>query len=211
MKVELLTDTDMGMFIEKCLIGGISVILSPLAFANNPQMGELYDPSKPLNTILYVDANNLYGWAMSQYLPTGGFEWVEVSENEDWVDFILKQGDEQEEGYFLEVDLEYPEELHDLHDTYPCAPERFKIEEKYLSEHQKKLGKEYGAKYGSEKLCLILMDKENYILHYKNLKQYLSIVHIVLKFKQSPWLKEYIDMNTQFRQEANNKFEGNFV
>ena len=102
--------------------------------------------------------------------------------------------DKQEEGYFLKVDLEYPEDLHDLHDTYPCAPERLKIEEKYLSEHKKKLGKECGAKYGSEKLCLTLMDKEKYILHYRNLKQYLSLgvklkkVHRVLKLYQSPWL-----------------------
>ena len=73
-KLELLTDPDMAMFIDKSLIGGISAILSPLAFANNPQMGKLYDPSKYLCTILYVDANNLYGWAMSKYLPTGGFE-----------------------------------------------------------------------------------------------------------------------------------------
>ena len=115
----------------------MSGIFSPLAFANNPQIGELYDPTKPLNSILYVDVNNLYGWAMSQYLPTGEFEWVDVSTKEDWTDFILKQKNEQEEGYFLEVYLEYPEDLHDLHDTYPCAPERFKIEEKYLSEYQK--------------------------------------------------------------------------
>merc|ERR1712115_137949 len=120
-----------------------------------------------------------------------------------------------EDGYFLEVDLEYPEELHDFHDTYPCAPEKLKIEEKYLSDHQKEPGKKCGAKFGSEKLCLTLKPKEKYILHYRNLKQYLSLglklskVHRVLKFKQSPWLKEYIDMNTQFRQEANNKFEVN--
>ena len=122
-----------------------------------------------------MDANNLYGCAMSQYLPTGGFDWMDVSTKEDQTDFILKQKDEQEEGYFLEVDLEYPENLHDLHDTYPCAPERFKIEEEYLSEHQKEIGKGCGVKFGSEKLCLTLMDKENYILHYRNLKQYLSL------------------------------------
>merc|ERR1711954_626044 len=109
-----------------------------------------------------------------------------------------------------------PEELHDFHDTYPCAPEKLKIEEKYLSDHQKELGKKCGARFGSEKLCLTLKPKEKFILHYRNLKQYLSLglklskVHRVLKFKQSPWLKEYIDMNTQFRQEANNKFEVNF-
>ena len=82
-----------------------------------------------------MDANNLYGWAMSQYLPTGGFEWVEVSENEDWAEFILKQRDEQEEGYILEVGLEYSKEIHFLNNTYPCAPEKIKIEERYLSEH----------------------------------------------------------------------------
>merc|ERR1711954_540255 len=116
---------------------------------------------------------------------------------------------------FLEVDLEYPEELHDFPDTYPCAPEKLKIEEEYLSDHQKELGKKCAAKFGSEKLCLSLKPKEKYILHYRNLKQCLGLglklskVHGVLKFKQSPWLKEYIDMNTQFRQEANNKFEVN--
>ena len=155
----------MAMFVDKSLIGGICAILSQLGFAKNPQMRKLYNPKLPLNTILYVDANNLYGWAMSQYLPTGGFEWIEVSENEDWTDFILKQKDEQEEGYFLEVDLEYPEDLHDLHDTYPCAPERFKIEEKYLSKYQKKLGRSVELSLEVKKLCLPLMDKEKYILH----------------------------------------------
>ena len=79
---------------------------------------------------------------MSLYLPTV---------NENWGDFILLQIVEQEDGYFLEVDLDYPEELHDTHDYYPCAPEKLKISEEYLSEHQKELGKKCGAKYGSEK------------------------------------------------------------
>ena len=91
---------------------------------------------------------------MVQYLPTDEFEWLDASLKEDWTNFILKQKDEQGEGYFLQVNLEYPEDLHDLHDTYPCAPERFKIDEKYLSEYQKKLGKECVAKFGCEKLCL---------------------------------------------------------
>lgn len=69
-------------------------------------MGEMYDSSKPLNTIVYTDACNLYGWAMGQFLPTGGFEWMDVSNIEDWTDFILKQGDEQDDGYILQVDLE---------------------------------------------------------------------------------------------------------
>ena len=92
------------MFIDKSLLGGISAILSPYSKANNPQCPD-FDPNTPLNSILYVDCNNLYGWAMSLFLPTGGFEWVSPKEN--WEEFILQQEDEQEEGYFLEVDLDY--------------------------------------------------------------------------------------------------------
>ena len=89
---------------------------------------------------------NLYGYAMRQYLPTGGFEWVYVTERENWAEFILQQQDEQEEGYFLEVDLEYPKELHDTFDNYPCVPEKMKINESYLSDHQKQLGEKCGGK-----------------------------------------------------------------
>ena len=210
-----MTDLDMSLFIDNSLLGGVNGVFEPFIKANNLQMGDKYNPAMPTITILYMDACNLYGYSMSQFLPTGGFTWVDVSTKEDWADFILKQEDEQDEGYFLEVDLGYPEELHDLHKTYPCAPEKFKIEEKYLSEHQKELGRGCGVKFGSEKLCLTLLDKEKYILHYRNLKQYLSLglklkkVHRVLKFEQSPWLKKYMDMNTQFRKEAKNKFEVN--
>ena len=211
-KLELMTDPDMSMFIDRSLIGGFSGVTHPYAKANNLECPD-YDPKLPLSWILVMDANNLYGFAMRQYLPTGGFKWVPVEERENWAEFILQQQDEQEEGYFLEVDLDYPEELHNLHDNYPCAPEKMKIEERYLSDHQKQLGKKCGANYKIEKLCLTLNSKKKYILHYRNLKQYLSLglklskVHRVLKFKQSSWLKKYIDMNTQFRQEANNKFE----
>ena len=118
---------------------------------------------------------------MRQYLPTGGFKWVPVEERENWAEFILQQQDEQEEGYFLEVDLDYPEELHNIHDNYPCAPEKMKIEERYLSDHQKHLGKKCGANYKIEKLCLTLNSKEKYILHYRNLKQYL---HLGLKLSK---------------------------
>ena len=75
-------------------------------------MGEKYDPKKHLITIVYLDACNLYRWTMCEYLPTGGFMWVEVSSITDWTQFILNQKDDQDGGYILEVDLKYPEYLH---------------------------------------------------------------------------------------------------
>ena len=168
-----------------------------------------------------VDCNNQYGWAMSQFLPTGGFKWIKEDYSTDeedktvqeWVQFITAQKDEQEKGYFFKVDLEYPKELHDLHDTFPCAPEHMKIKEEMLSDYQKELGKKLGVKYDSEKLCLTLQDKTEYVLHYRNLKQYLDLglklkkVHKVLEFDQSAWLKPYIELNTNLRRQATCKFD----
>ena len=84
-----------------------------------------------------------YGHAMMQYLPTGGFEWVhlDTTSPEYWTQFINKQKDEQEKGYFVQVDLHYPKELHDKHDAYPLAPEHVEIKEGMLSDHQRKLAK----------------------------------------------------------------------
>ena len=97
--------------------GGVSVISHRHAKANVPNLPD-YDPSKPNNHLMYLDANNLYGWAMSQPLPTGGFQWLTNAEilqlDIDTVPDSI--------GYFLEVDLEYPSGLHDLHADYPLAP-----------------------------------------------------------------------------------------
>ena len=145
--------------------------------------------------------------------PNRGFEWVDVTQRENWGDFILQQHDEQDDGYMLEVDLEYPEELHDIHDNFPCAPEKIVIKKNYLSDTQKMMGEQTGERYKSEKLCLTLDTKVKYKLHYRNLKQYMQLglkltkVHRVLKFKQSPWLKPYIELNTKLRQEETNPFE----
>ena len=141
-----------------------------------------------------VDCNNHYGWAMLQYLPTGGFKWMDEDKTvEEWQNFIMNQNNEQDKGYYLKVDLEYPSNLHDSHDTFPCAPEHMKIEKELLSDYQKELGDELGVKYGGKKLCLTLQDKKEYVLHYRNLKQYLDLglklkkVHKVLEFDQSAW------------------------
>ena len=102
--------------VEKGIRGGVSMITTRHGKANNPYMKE-YDPQKPKKDITYLDANNLYGWAMSKPLPTHGFRWMTDQELRDWENLPC----------FLEVDLEYPTHLHDLHNDYILAPERLKV------------------------------------------------------------------------------------
>ena len=120
-------------------------------------------------------------------------------------------------GYILEVDLEYPDELHVLHNDYPLAPEKLAIPYDMLSNYCKKIADKYGIKVGDiMKLIPNLGDKTNYVLHYRNLQLYLSLgmkltkIHRVLKFKQSDWMKKYIDFNTEKRTNAANSFEKDF-
>ena len=115
-QLELLTDTDMHLFIEKGMRGGISMVSKRYAKANNPLTD--YDPEKENNYIMYYDANNLYGWAMSQPLPYSGFKWVK------------KWQERPGKGYILEVDLEYPKHLHKLHNGYPLAPEKLAVKKR---------------------------------------------------------------------------------
>ena len=106
------------------------------AKANNPQMHD-YDPSQSTSHLLYLDSNNLYGWAMSQTLPTGSFQWIEPSS--DWIERILEHPKDSDVGYILEVDLEYPESLHSAHNEYPLAPERLTVTPDMLSPYQTNL------------------------------------------------------------------------
>ena len=216
--LEIPTDPNMHIFFDRGMRGGISLVANPFAQANNEFMDN-FNSSLPRSEIKFYDANNQYGWAMEHFLPTHGFEWVEVETMslEGWREFILNQSKDQEIGYFFEVDLHYPVNLHDDHDNFPLAPEHLDIKEEMLSQYQKDLGKELEVKVGGKKLCLTLSNKYNYITHYRNLKMYLERglkllkVHRVLKFVQSPWLKPYIDLNTSLRKSANNKFEEGFA
>ena len=214
--LEIPTDPDMHMFFDRGLTGGISIVADHYAKANNPDV-DGYDPQQPKTYIKLVDCNNQYGHAMRQFLPTHGFEWVvlETESPDFWTEFVLNQQDEQEDGYIFEVDLEYPTHLHDAHDNFPLAPVHLDIQKNMLSSYQKELADDLGVKVGGEKLCLTLDDKKNYICHYRNLKLYLQRglrlqkLRKILRFKQSAWLKPYIDLNTQLRQGASSKFEEN--
>ena len=145
-ELELLTDVDMHLFFEKGIRGGISTVTGRYSKANNPYM-EDYDPEKETTYIQYLDANNLYGWAMSQYLPVGNFKWL----SEDNIKYYMKNPSNIR-SCTLEVDLEYPEELHDLHNDYPLAPENVEID-------------------GTKKLIPHLGNRKNYVIHYEKLRR----------------------------------------
>jgi hypothetical protein len=120
-RLELITCIDMHQFFEKSIRGGCTNCITRHAVANNKYMSD-FDQTKPSSYIIYYDVNSLYGTAMSQYLPTGGFEWVE-----NVADFnVMEIEDEGPYGYVLEVDLKYPKEIHDAHNDLPLCPENCK-------------------------------------------------------------------------------------
>ena len=145
-KLEKISDFDKYLFIEKRLRGGISYIAKRYAKANNKYMND-YDPAKPSTFITYLDKNNLYGWSMSEYLPYGEFKWLE---NIDGFD-VMTIDKKSETGYILEVDLEYPKELHELHNDYPLAPEKVAVSRDMLSKYCKKIADKYKIKVGDVK------------------------------------------------------------
>ena len=155
--------------------------------------------------------NNLYGRAMVLPLPTHDFKFLTKEEFRE-IDNIQNHPDDAEDGFILEVDLEYPKELHDLHNDYPLASEALEIDETMLSPLQQ----EFPKQPPQIKLTPNLRDKTKYIVHYRNLKYYLKMgmrikkIHRVLKFKQRPWLKQYIDYNTNCRANSKSRFQKNF-
>ena len=181
--------------------------------ANNKYLDN-YDKNELQKYILYLDANNLYGYAMSQYLPVGDYKWntEHWDENE-----ILNLKDDDERGYIFEVDLSYPAEIHDKHQYYPLCPTRKLVTDDMLSNFTNNLKTEKNITSDSvEKLICDLSDKKNYIMHYRNLQQAIKLglklenVNKVLQFRQEAWMKNYIDENTKRRAKSKNDFEKEF-
>ena len=195
--------------------GGFSYIAKRHSKANNKYM-ECYDSSKESIYITYLDENNLYGQAMSHYLSYSRFKW---SNQKEISDFCLNSISENSSiGYILEVYLEYPSELRYLHNDYPLAPEKLKITQIMLSKYCLNIPTKYGIKIGGvNKLVSNLSNKSKYVVHCRNLQLHLSLgmkltkVHRILKFKQSGWLKKYIDFNTVKMKNTANSFEKNYL
>ncbi|KAG8237543.1 hypothetical protein J437_LFUL017210 [Ladona fulva] len=187
--LELISDYDMLMMVENGIRGGISQCSKRYACANNKYMKN-FNSNSNSNYIMYLDANNLYGWALSQPLPQGNFEWVDSN-----FDF-MSVPDDAPKGYILEVDMEYPNEIHDMHSDLPfCAENKTPANGKH------------------KKLLLTLTNKTKYVIHYRALKQAISHglilkkVHKILGFDQSSWMKPYIELNSEKRKMAVNDFE----
>ena len=137
-KFEEISDIANYLFIEKGLRGEISYIAKRYAKANNKYMSD-YDSNKQSTFITYLDKNNLYGWAMSEYLPYREFEWLK---NVDELD-VMSINEKSDVGYILEVDLEYPDKLHELHNDYPLAPKKLAVSGDMLSKCCKTIADKY--------------------------------------------------------------------
>ena len=190
-ELELLTDYDMLLMVEEGIRGGICHSIQRYAKANNKYM-KGFNNNEESSYIKYLDSNNLYGWAMSKKLPIDGFKWLDSNKiNED---FIKNYNENDKKGYILEVDIEYPKRLHELHSDLPFLSERMEVNM-------------------CKKLVCNLFNKKKYVVHINTLKEALNHglklekIHRVIKFNQEAWLKPYIDMNTELRKVAKNDFE----
>ena len=211
-KLGKMSDKKKYLFVENGLNGGISQNDKRYAKANNKYMKNC-NPKNPSKFIIYLDINNLYGWPMSEYLPYEGFKLLKNVDGFD-VNSISKKSPIR---YILEVDLEYPDELHESHSDYPLAPEKLAVPYEMLSDYCKIIADKYGIKIGDvEKLIPNLGNKTNYVLHYRDLQLYLFLgmkltkIHTVSKFKQLDWMKNYIEFYNEERKNAVNSFEKDF-
>ncbi|XP_050529173.1 uncharacterized protein LOC126898823 [Daktulosphaira vitifoliae] len=154
MKLELLNDYDMLLMVEQGIRGGLVQAVKHYAKANNPKTPD-YDPSKPDSWIVYQDCNNLYGWAMSQPIPYGGFRWYKGA---DFLADLQSLSDTGNTGRIYEVDVSYPQKLHDEYNDLPFLP-----------------GNDVPPGSKETKLMATLKPKQRYVVHYVNLKQ--AIAH----------------------------------
>ena len=213
-ELELLQSVDMYLFFSSSIRGGISGTSTRYAMSNNDCAGhDTMDNNKPVSHILGFDCNNLYGLSMSMKLPVDGFRWLTNAQLQSFDPLQIPE--DSELGYFLEVDLAYPEQLHDTHNEFPLAPEKLDIPKEQWSEETKRLASLFGMSHSSTglKLMCTLQDKYKYRLHYKTLQLYLrhglklKKIHRGITFRQTDFMRRYILLNTQARKKATSDFE----
>ena len=197
--LQTLQDKDMILLLENNIRGGISSV-----------MGDRYIKSNENKKILYIDATKLYGHSMSQPLPFDGIKF----DNNVTLEDILNTPDDNDIGYFVEVDLTYPNNIKEKTKNFPFAPVNKKINTDDFNNYMKEIRPNTYVQ--SNKLICDWSDKKNYLVHYRMLKFYIRYglivakVHSVISFKQSRWLEKYISFNTQKRNKAKNDFEKDF-
>jgi len=197
----LLTDYDMYMFVESGIRGGYCNVSKRHVKANNRYMGDDFDSTQPEKYLLYLDANNLYGHSMSEALPYGDYQWMSEWEFVSFEQCISRIPANDNKGYIVEVDLEIPPKLHSKFEDFTICPERLRTSNK---------------KNVPPKLIATLHKKEHYVTHYRYLQVLLkngfklTKIHRGISFFQTPWLKQYIDLNTERRKAAKSEFEKNF-
>ena len=205
--LEIFSDLDMYIMIENGIRGGFTTVARRYAKANNPQI-DGYDGGDQ-TWLLYLDVNNLYGYAMVDTLPYGDYKWTFESLNT-----ITSTPDDSDVGYILEVDLVYPDDLHDEHNDFPLAPHKMTIQPDMLSGTAKEILERTQHKLiPTSKLVSTFLPRNRYVIHYRTLKYYLSKglhvtrVHRIISFKQSKWMKPYIEFCISKRKEATSPFE----
>ena len=204
-KLQTLQDKDLILLIENNIRGGISSV-----------MGDRYVKSDENKKIQYIDATNLYGFSMSQFLPYDEIEMWHGSPDKywNWLEEILNTPDDSDIGYFLEVDLKYPDNIKEKTKNFPFCPENKKIDPDKYTDYTKKIKPKNYKK--SKKLICDWSDKRKYLIHYRMLKFYVrhgmvvEKIHEIISFKQSKWLETYISFITQKRYKAKNEFEKDF-
>ena len=184
----------MLLMVEEGISGGICHSIHRYAKANNKYMKN-YNNNEESSYTQYLDANSLYGWAMSKKLPVNGFRWLDSNEiNKINEEFIKNYNENDNKGYTFEVDVRYPKRLHDLDSDLSFLPEIMEINK-------------------CKKLIFNLSNKKKNVIHVNSLKQALNHglklkkIHRVIEFNQKEWLKPYIDMNTKLRKAAKSDFE----
>ena len=208
-ELELISDSDIHLFLMDTIRGGMTVCNKKYAKADNIYTRKKDENSDVNKYLMNLDANNLYGLSMSKPLPYKNFKW-----SNDTSEGITLNENNLQTGIY-EVDVEIPENLHNKFKDFPVCPEIKSIDENNLFDYQKYLNDKLNTKYNEKdkRLILDLLSKKNYKVYYENLEYYLKLgikvtkVQKILTFDEKPFLKEYIDLNTNLRKYAKNDLE----